>query len=63
MFRTVTENVNCAPAAGLLSLTDGDATVRSAEPSGFASVTVTANDEKQLFVVSDSSATGSTHAP
>ena len=65
-FRTVADSVKLAPAAGLLSSTDGDSTTRSGllgGGGGSTSDTVTCTDAEQLFVVSDSPATASTHAP
>ena len=58
-FSTVAVSANGAPPAGLLSFTDGDPTTKS----GFGCGTVTCTDAEQLFVVSDSSVTASTHAP
>ena len=64
-FLTVADRVNVVPAAGPLSLTDGDDTTKSGWPSGSVTVicTLTCTDVEQLFVVSDSSDTASTHAP
>ena len=67
-FRTVAESVKPAPAAGLPSLTDGDSTTRSGwvcggGGGGSTADTVTRTDAEQLFAVSDSPATESTHAP
>ena len=56
-FRTVAERVNVEPAIGLVSLTENAVTTRSVP------ITSTVTDDEQLFVVSDSSATASTHAP
>ena len=74
MLLTVTDRVNAGDntstscpltamreATGRLSVFDNDATTRSRLPCCFS--TVTSTDAEQLFVVSDSSVTGSTHAP
>ena len=58
-FRTVADKVKLAPDVGLLSLTVGDPTTKS----GSGSATVKSSDPEQLFVVSDSSVTASTHTP
>ena len=58
LFRTVAERVNIEPAIGLVSLTENSVTSRSV-----GSDTSTCTDIEQLFVVSDSSVTASTHAP
>ena len=57
---TVADRANHAPASGLLSSAGGDPTTRS---EGYGSLTTTSRDLEQLFVVSDSSDTASTHAP
>ena len=61
----MTESLNVAPAAGSVSLTEGDVTTRSGRPLGPVSdaCTSTSTGAEQLFVVSDSSATASTQAP
>ena len=46
-----------------LSLTVGDPTSRSGAVVATGADTVTCTDTEQLFVVSDSSVTASTHAP
>ena len=57
---TVADRVNGAPVAGLPSVTEGCATVRSGR-GGCGTVTVTAAE--QLLVVSVSSDTAPAHAP
>ena len=51
------QRVNVEPAIGLVSLTENAVTTR------LAVLATTVTDDEQLFAVSDSSATVSTHAP
>ena len=60
LLLTVADSVTCPPVTGLASLTEANVTVRS---GCFGSGTVTITDDEQLFVVSDSPVTASTHAP
>ena len=67
-MRTVADSVNCVPAAGSLSLTEGSATTKSGwacigGTAGTAAGTLTGTAAEQLLVVSDSSVAVSTHAP
>ena len=62
-LRTVADRVNDAPVSRLLSFTEGDCTSRSGLVGGGGADTVTDTALEQLFVVSDSPVTASTHAP
>jgi hypothetical protein len=57
---TVADSVMLVPVTGRSSLTDGNVTSKSGR---LGSGTVTGTDVEQLFVVSGSSITASTHAP
>ena len=63
VFRTSADSVNAVPVVGLLSLTDGESTTRSGLVCTGGSDTSSCTDVEQLFAVSDSPATASTHAP
>ena len=60
-LRTVTDRLKDAPVCGLASFTAGVPNARSGFGGGAVASTLT--EVEQLFVVSDSSATVSTHAP
>ena len=59
-MRTVAPNANDCPVVSVLSLTEGDSTIRSGLP---LALTVTPTSDEQLLPVLLSPLTLSTHAP